>query len=1046
MNPAKVTMLKKQLITEGVATPEDVAKWMLDRNIKGDKETIIKTLLDRAKQSRQAVDDSLATITTATESAAAKKALQQTYDDISKIAWLEDDAATALRLLGKDKYTPLEKNQIKRILDDQYNLYTKTGDPAAWLKAKWLQTVRRELKTAIENEAEKAGIKNIKALNNETQIARGMADAIARKDSADAVREMLTAFAPTGVGGIIGSVAWPFDSNTIPWRVGNILFWMLAGRVAWSTTLKTNVASILNKLSKQEVSALDAYMKAGGKTSLPQSIVDKIDDAIKLLPPASGKATSADVVDLWIKTGYAPWILQKQEQAISSTVWKQPLTTSLLKGLSKSETPTWVSRVLPKQTPKVDIPWKKVNAPIIQKLAKKQETPKIAKIDKEMLDELDKYDNAEDFARGVLKSWTKETAWMKQAKVIRDKIEDVKMKALWLDQSSPEFAKLDKEFGKLTKELEAVDSEDALMRVIRQNDFDLEKNIETLKKFYNDNKRANLPKESKLPKKQETPKTPKTDYLNTTEAKMTDAELKSLAKKYLETSKLPVWKWRVNSDNMADYKWYARIRDYFKSQWDDSLLESKLPKTPVWVQILTKEADIKYKWDYERILKVTKEQLESNEIALKKAHNSPQSVKDTITERIGSNKREIKIAEQKLNELKANETKLPKTPTIDNEFVQALSKETTENLTTYRKTAADNIERMKSELKDVTEKLNKISQDNTLLWQAKQRTDWVKLSNTKKFLTEGLDSANDNLKSIDGILSKRNVVPKTPQVEGKTKKAQALSQKSEVKYSEPDSLTKEARKYKTADEFYKAQTDPLLELKKLGKVKKGVAEGTVTTAIDDIGGIDNVTRGTTNINKLETTETINTNSMRYKAIKEEVENWNITPIIVDDYLRVMDWHHRLAAYKAMGMTEIPVIAPKMTSGVKRTTFSEYKDIWEQANKSKSSLPMSAKSEVKYSKPENTELLDFMKKQKVINESSSIWQWKAKKIAEEYPDWFGWISNEWRALPETKEVLKNLEYYTKMLKDFNSSKTSKEFIKKLWKMNIVERMALRKSLK
>jgi len=78
------------------------------------------------------------------------------------------------------------------------------------------------------------------------------------------------------------------------------------------------------------------------------------------------------------------------------------------------------------------------------------------------------------------------------------------------------------------------------MRVIRQNDFDLEKNIETLKKFYNDNKRANLPKESKLPKKQETPKTPKTDYLNTTEAKMTDAELKSLAKKYLETSKLPV--------------------------------------------------------------------------------------------------------------------------------------------------------------------------------------------------------------------------------------------------------------------------------------------------------------------------------------------------------------------------------------------------------------------------------------------------------------------------------------------------------------------------
>ncbi len=116
----------------------------------------------------------------------------------------------------------------------------------------------------------------------------------------------------------------------------------------------------------------------------------------------------------------------------------------------------------------------------------------------------------------------------------------------------------------------------------------------------------------------------------------------------------------TDTKSQLEQKWI----EVYKSPYDKPTPkpETKLPKKPVWVQILTKEADIKYKWDYERILKVTKEQLESNEIALKKAHNSPQSVKDTITERIGSNKREIKIAEQKLNELKANETKLPKTP------------------------------------------------------------------------------------------------------------------------------------------------------------------------------------------------------------------------------------------------------------------------------------------------------------------------------------------------------------------------------------------------
>jgi len=53
-----------------------------------------------------------------------------------KVAGLEDDAAKTLALLNKDTYTLSELNQVKRILDDQYNLYTKTGDPTAGLKAK----------------------------------------------------------------------------------------------------------------------------------------------------------------------------------------------------------------------------------------------------------------------------------------------------------------------------------------------------------------------------------------------------------------------------------------------------------------------------------------------------------------------------------------------------------------------------------------------------------------------------------------------------------------------------------------------------------------------------------------------------------------------------------------------------------------------------------------------------------------------------------------------------------------------------------------------
>ena len=132
------------------------------------------------------------------------------------------------------------------------------------------------------------------------------------------------------------------------------------------------------------------------------------------------------------------------------------------------------------------------------------------------------------------------------------------------------------------------------------------------------------------------------------------------------------------------------------------------------------------------------------------------------------------------------------------------------------------------------------------------------------------------------------------------------------------------------DEWVKIQNDPLLEFKKLGTVKDGTGAGTVKEAINDIGGINNVRRGEAPIGRLETTENINTNSQRYKAIEAEVKSGKITPIITDEYLRVMDGHHRLEVYKSMGMKEVPVIVPKETVGVKFKTRSQLIDIWNKA--------------------------------------------------------------------------------------------------------------------
>lgn len=57
-------------------------------------------------------------------------------------------------------------------------------------------------------------------LNNETQIARGLADGVGRKDKADIVRELLSPFSSARNGAILGGIgggATPNDS--LPERI-----------------------------------------------------------------------------------------------------------------------------------------------------------------------------------------------------------------------------------------------------------------------------------------------------------------------------------------------------------------------------------------------------------------------------------------------------------------------------------------------------------------------------------------------------------------------------------------------------------------------------------------------------------------------------------------------------------------------------------------------------------------------------------------------------------------------------------------------------------
>lgn len=273
LNPAKLNTIKNQLIEEWTDLAsawlkgwkaEDVGTWMIERWFKGDKETIINDLWEHAKKSHKLKREVLWASSELYEVDSAKKSLEAIHNVIKDTPWLEERLARVEELMWKDKYTLSELDEIKSILDDSMNLYTITWEPRAWAAKQGLVNVRKELRKYIEDAAEKEWLWNVKLLNNETQIAKSLEDAIWRKDNADKVRELLSVFDKWTIWWALGwwVVGWPFDSDTAMWKVWNIIVWALAWKYLFSTKAKTQLASYLNKLSggsKKELERLVAW-------------------------------------------------------------------------------------------------------------------------------------------------------------------------------------------------------------------------------------------------------------------------------------------------------------------------------------------------------------------------------------------------------------------------------------------------------------------------------------------------------------------------------------------------------------------------------------------------------------------------------------------------------------------------------------------------------------------------------------------------------------------------------------------------------------------
>ena len=286
LNPAKLETIQQQLITEGSmlpwkATPQDVGKWMLERGFKGSKGDIVSQLNAHAQKSKSLVDELLSLSNSTHKVSEVNEALEMLAKDYSTTPGLTNKADEILGMI-KSEYSLSEMNKVKRYLDDAYNMFNKNWTETAGLKAEGLRNIRQGIKKTIEEVAESEGLGNIRMLNNETQIARGLADGIGRKDKADIVRELLSPFSSARNGAILGGLGGGVNPNdSLPERIWNMAKWAIIGGILGSTKFKTNVANLLKNLGGIEKKEITQRIATNGVSKLSEKSIKTLEPVLE---------------------------------------------------------------------------------------------------------------------------------------------------------------------------------------------------------------------------------------------------------------------------------------------------------------------------------------------------------------------------------------------------------------------------------------------------------------------------------------------------------------------------------------------------------------------------------------------------------------------------------------------------------------------------------------------------------------------------------------------------------------------------------------------
>ena len=241
--PTQVARLSKM-------AKKDIGEWVAERGIAGSLPKMADDLWEMHKQSRDAVNRSLASIPERVKPPMAQALIDRLRKltkkaDSKKSRKIRDLVETYDEALATEGLTLSEANNIKRIVDKHFNQYDPTGSHKKAWASNDMANLRDELQVFIEDAASSRGITNIRELNNQSQVARGTSTAL-RQSAQRASKNRILSLTDWIWGGQL------FRINPAAAAAG-----VTAKKVMESPAILTQTAKALRKLSDNEITAIE---------------------------------------------------------------------------------------------------------------------------------------------------------------------------------------------------------------------------------------------------------------------------------------------------------------------------------------------------------------------------------------------------------------------------------------------------------------------------------------------------------------------------------------------------------------------------------------------------------------------------------------------------------------------------------------------------------------------------------------------------------------------------------------------------------------------